>query len=184
MLQDYRLPELENFINKILNPIQNNGIDLTQCYRRFHAVVYYFEYAVGEVHSQETALQDINTEREENAMICGNAIAAYIFMHNCFVLLEYAINGITKTRELSSEIKKIKKSYKFFKNRLKEIRHSIGAHPEGIKSHTDIATKRSMICSDGKIKIGKFILHPRKDLEELRKYLEKIGKLLYEKWSV
>lgn len=179
MDQDYRLPKLEAFINEILNPVYTNSTNLTQRYRRLHAVIYYFEYAVGMVQSQEIALKD----KKSDAIVCGNAIAAYIFIYNCFILLESAITGISKNRKLSNDIKIVKRSYKLTKDRIEKIRHSIGAHPEGIKLGTEIATKRSMICTDGRVRIGKFILHPRKDIEELRKNLERIGGLLYKDWS-
>lgn len=173
MDKDYRLPELEDFINQVLNPVHTKSTDLMQRYRRFHAVVYYFEYTVGMVRSQEVALQN----KETDAMICGNAVAAYIFMHDCFVLLESALNGISRDKSLAGGIRRLKKLYKPLQERVEGIRHSLGAHPEGLKLGTDIATKRTMISSDGRVRIGKFLLHPRKDLEELRRYADGLGGL-------
>ena len=149
-------------------------------YRRFHAAVYYFEYAVGTVRSQEAGLR----AREGDGMICGNAIAAYIFMHDCFVLLEKAVAGISREPELARKIKRLRKLYEPLGKRVEDIRHALGAHPEGGEPNTEIATKRSMGGSDGRVWIGKFMLHSRKDLEELRQYMERTGELLHTEWSV
>lgn len=182
MDKDYRSLRLEAFINEILNPVQNTNAGITKGYRRFHAVIYYFEYAVGMVRAQESAL----TAKEADAMICGSAIAAYVYMHDCCVLLILALSDILKDNKngkVSEETRQVKRIYRDLADRFEEVRHNLGGHPEGDKPGTDIATKRTMISSDGKIKIGKFLVHPRKDLEELRIFLERIGNLLYEKWK-
>lgn len=58
MNEDYHSPMLETFINKSLNPVHSKNGDIFRGYRRFHAVVYYFEYAVGMVRAQELALKN------------------------------------------------------------------------------------------------------------------------------
>lgn len=183
MNEDYRSPRLETFINEILNPVQSKNDDVFRGYRRFHAVVYYFEYAVGMVRAQELALKN----KEADAMICGSAIAAYVSMHNCCVLIEKGLGDILKVSKntgISKGIKQIKSIYKDLPLCFNDIRDNLGGHPEGSRPGTDIATKRTMISSDGRVKIGRFLLHPRKDLEKLREFLERIGQLLNQEWKV
>ena len=180
MNSDYRLPALESFINEILNPIHNESADLLPRYRLFHAVVYYFEYAAEMVRTQEKAIRN----RETDALICGSAIAAYIFMHNCFILINKASNGISRRRELATKLAYVKKIYASVGTRAEQIRHAIGAHPEGARPGSDIATKRSMLGTDGRVRVGKFILHPREDLEKLRAYMERVGELLGVEWPL
>lgn len=183
MDQDYRSPRLEVFINEILNPVQSTNDDIFRGYRRFHAVIFYFEYAVGMVRAQESAL----AHKEADAMICGSAIAAYVYMYDCWVLIELALSDILKdgkNGKISEKTRQIKRVYRDLARRFEELRHNLGGHPEGDKPGTDIATKRTMISSDGRVKIGKFLLHPRKDLEDLRTFSDRIGNLLHEKWKV
>lgn len=120
-------------------------------------------------------------------MICGSAIAAYINMHNCCVLIEKGLGDIlkvSKNTDISKGIKQIKNIYKDLPVWFNDIRDNLGGHPEGSRPGTDIATKRTMISSDGRVKIGRFLLHSRKDLEKLREFLERIGQLLNQEWKI
>lgn len=171
---DYRLPALEVFINEDLNPIFKRDEVLTRRYHLLHATVIYFEYAVGQVRAQESALKN----NEPDAAVVAAAIATYLYIHNCFVMFDEAVSGIFSERELASEFRTLKGIRSALRKRAEEIRHSIAAHPEGKKEGARIAPKRNMKSTDGRVRIGRTMLHPRKDLEELRKYFEDTGLLL------
>ena len=59
-------------------------------YLQLHAVIYYFEYAVGSVRSQEKGLED----EEADGLIVGSAVSTYMHINSCLNLLESALGTI------------------------------------------------------------------------------------------
>jgi hypothetical protein len=190
MDNEYHIPELNNFINRNVNPIHSQSNDLMQKYLLLHALVYYFEYAVGAVRSQERALQNKYTDAE----IVSSAIAAYVFMRNCLGLADKIISkfGVKNTKRLDQ--------HKELISNIKDVRNRF-IHPNEDENRDSdkewwVISKRKMISTDGRIVIPqKFILqpkdsrdielYPRKDLEKLRQYLKDftyvVANLFYKK---
>ena len=114
-LNDYRVPHLEDLINEVLNPIPNKSQEWTTCYLLFHTVIYYFEYAVDAVHSQERGALD----HQPYGLLVGDGIAAYVHMATCLVLLERALTHLrvasNRSFQDSDELKSLQSNYKDWK---------------------------------------------------------------------
>lgn len=169
---EYRLPNIERFVNVVLNPRHSVSTDETRRYLRFHALVIYFEYAAGMVIVQERALQN----GDPDAIIVGSTIAATLFIYDAWGLVIAALTGLAEARRVRP-LKPLKHLCERNLGRLRPIRHLLAGHP-GDMDDGQIARKRSAYASDGRVKIGATWLHPRKELETLRDVLERIGVLL------
>ena len=161
--------------------------EILKRYLLFHAVVYYYEYAVGAIRSQEKGLQD----HEPDGVIVGSAVSAYMHMGSCLKLLDSALGSISKRTISNSGLKRVRASNQTWRDRIRRIRHRVAAHPEEDRSKgTDkpyyIMSKRSGYSSDGTVELrqiamkkprssSKIMLTPRQDLEALSQYLERVA---------
>ena len=201
---EYDIPNLAGTVNEILNLVFNKNQLLTSIYLKLHAVIYYYEYAIGALQSFEYFLRLQQTEEVRkghlipDAILCANAIASYSFMYSCINILEKALSGFE-----NDEIIKRKLKFAKCKDYIFRIRHRVAAHPEEDNTKENkkfyIMSKRSSISffdhnQSGSIKIRQvfiennnisatekpecFELYPRKHFEELKLYLDDIGILL------
>ena len=175
------IAELENLIGT-LNSLNSKSEELMLRYLRLHGSVYYFEYADGVVEAQEWAISTKQADR----LIVGSAVSAYMHMDSCLRLFNTALQGISNQKAQYA-----RNQYKIWKEHVKHIRNRAAAHPEEDEKHGNdkkfyIMSKRQMISSDGKVAIRQIAvkaphksnmitLTPRKDLEKLREYLNKIS---------
>lgn len=204
---EYDIPNLAGTVNEILNPIFSKSQILRSIYLKLHAVIYYYEYALGSLQSFEYFLRLQQTEEVRkghlipDAILCANAIASYTFMHSCVNILEKALCGFE-----NNEIIKRKLEFEECKDYIFRIRHRVAAHPEEDDTKENrksyIMSKRSSISlfdhnQSGSIKIRQifiennnlsasekpesFELYPRKHFDELKLYLDDIGILLKRK---
>ena len=196
-IDDYRIPDLENLINEVLNPIPNKSQEWTTCYLLFHAVIYYFEYAVGAVHSQEKGAVD----QQPDGLLVGDGIAAYVHMATCLALFERALTrlGVASNRSFRrpDELKSVQHRYRDWKRTIRTKRDRF-VHPEedrtkGSNDRFYIMQKRSWTTwhDDGAFDAGLrqvsiqeptkselIELTPRKDLESLRGYLSEAAEAM------
>lgn len=160
------------------------------CYLFFHAVIYYFEYAVGVVRGQERGAED----KEPDGLLVGSGIAAYIHIVTCLELFGQAVKmlSIASNRSFQTPVgwRPLQRRSKRWKDMIRNKRNRL-AHPEedknkGADKNFYIMQKRSWtrVEDDGavemllrQVSIKKptesegFELNPRKDLEKLREYL-------------
>ena len=196
-LNDYRVPHLEDLINEVINPIPNKSQEWTVCYLLFHAVIYYFEYAVGAVHSQERGALD----HQPDGLLVGDGIDAYVHMATCLVLFERALTHLrvasNRSFQDSDELKSLQSNYKDWKQIIRNKRNRF-VHPEedmtkGPDARFYIMQKRSwttwhdngafdaglrQVSIQEPTKSELIELTPRKDLERLREYLSEAPKAM------
>jgi hypothetical protein len=163
---EFRLPNIERFVNTVLNPRHSKSPEEMRRYRQFHALVIYFEYAAGMVIVQERALQ----KRDPDAIIVGSAIAAILFIYDAWELIGEALQGLAE----AGRVRQLKRLSEKHLADLRPLRHLLAGHPAGTKDG-QIARKRSGYASDGRVGIGTVWFHPRKELETLRHVAERMG---------
>lgn len=204
---EYEIPHLAETINDFLNPVYQKDNLLTSIYLKLRAVIYYYEYSLGALQSFEYFLRLGQTEEFRkghllpDAILCSNAITSYSFMYSCIKILEKALCGFE-----NEAIIKRKLEFDECEKYISQIRHRVAAHPEEdatkVNGKNYIMSKRSSISyydhnQSGSIKIRQifiakenqnifpkpqiFELYPRKHFDELKLYLDDIGRLLKKK---
>lgn len=184
MSENYKIPELEFIINKIINPIPNKSKEWMLIYRLLHSVIYYYEYATAAVLNQEKGFKN----KEPDAIIVGSAVSTYLHIKSCLNLFNKALMFLSNENISPSELKIVKKRYHLWSiNQITHLRDRVGAHPdEGARNSKDknyfIMSKRTMISDNGTVKLMQIsienpanseiiTLTPRVDLNKLQEFL-------------
>lgn len=177
---------------ELIRPLTEDKFWIMQ-YLRLQSMYAYFQYAVVQVNIQEENLKLMENGEHNNfptheayaesdLRIYSSALAAYAHMRTCLHFSYELAESVENDKHLSK--------FRYLKSAWAEnliaARNILQAHPYQEK---EFAWKRSMRCSDGRIefpirnmkdlsKSSSLIIQPRKDVELLRQYLEKLAELI------
>ncbi|MDO8566128.1 MAG: hypothetical protein Q7S04_03025 [Candidatus Moranbacteria bacterium] len=187
-MDDFELSEVKELIELVRLKV-DDGFWMVQ-YLRLQSVYIYFQYAVVQTRIQEENLKLMENGEHKNfpaheayaesdLRIYSSALSTYAYMRTCLHITYELAEAIPNDEEL----KKYREENKAWGKDLIDKRDKLQAHPY---NECALVWKRTMRSSDGRIefpirnlvdlsKSEKIMIWPRKNLEEVRIYLQTIS---------
>jgi len=187
-MNDFELPQVKKLIDSIRSKNENTFWILQ--YLRLQSAYIYFQYAVTQVRIQEENLKLMENGEHKNfpshdayaesdLRIYSSALAAYAYMRTCLHFTYELAEAVPNDEEFGQ----FREEYKLWAKELIGRRDRLQAHPY---NEYALVWKRTMRCSDGRIefpirnlnnlaKSEKWIINPRRNLDELRMYIENLS---------
>jgi hypothetical protein len=204
-MSDYQLSAIENLIERTRGFTEGNGKWLVR-YLRLQSLFVYFQYAVASVHTQEENIAKMAGGQHKNfsthagyedclLKIYSGTVNAYSNIRTCLEITRTLIEEIGEDRQDRQDEK-----FKTFRNKwiqwvidVVDRRDRVSIHPA--RNVNQIAWKPSSWIDDGRVTFRvidpinldasrTLTLHPRRELEELKKYLAGLSEHVARAWGV